>query len=370
MTHTNANPTTGDGGARQNVLCKPNDAEHNRPTTESQTALISTIRAHVAKGDKAADKAEQHYIAAGQHLKALKAAHGGTWAEWERLLKDKVGISTGRASELMQIADGRKTLAELRAEKNETSKIAHAEERSSLNSEEDAGPEEIGNEDDEGRKQPARKRRRRRHTNKTAAGLETAIEIVAAALKKMGTDERMSVLDRILRPIGMVADRAPAKTGDGRCRWVKDDGGRSESGIPRADQAVGDCVARAIAIATQRPYREVHDALVVRSVQHAHVDNSAYGKWVRRRGGVRAFDADHGCSDGAYGSYLESLGWKFTSTKGQRKVHLRADELPPGRLIVRVSRHLVAVIDGVIRDTHDSGGAGRRPVTGYWRAAT
>jgi hypothetical protein len=179
MPHTNTNPPLATAGSAE-VLCKQNAAEHNRPTTETQAALISTIRAHVAKGDKAADKAEQHYIAAGQHLKALKAAHGGTWAEWERLLKDKVGISTGRASELMQIADGRKTLAELRAEKNETSKIAHAEERSSLNSEEDAGPEEIGNEDDDGRKQPAHKRRRRRRTNKTAAGLETAIEIVAA----------------------------------------------------------------------------------------------------------------------------------------------------------------------------------------------
>jgi hypothetical protein len=40
------------------------------------------------------------------------------------------------------------------------------------------------------------------------------------------------------------------------------------------------------------------------------------------------------------------------------------------RLIVHVHRHLVAVIDGVIHDTHDSGGAGRRPVVGYWRAAT
>jgi hypothetical protein len=33
--------------------------------------------------------------------------------------------------------------------------------------------------------------------------------------------------------------------------------------------------------------------------------------------------------------------------------HLRAEELPPGRLIVATSAHLVAVIDGVIYDTHD-----------------
>src|SRR5262249_45511811 len=49
---------------------------------------------------------------------------------------------------------------------------------------------------------------------------------------------------------------------DGRCRWVKDDGGRRKSGIARAagrKDTVGDCVVRAIAIATGRPYRKVHD---------------------------------------------------------------------------------------------------------------
>jgi hypothetical protein len=72
--------------------------------------LIRAIKAHIAKGDKAKDKAEQHYIAAGQHLKTLKAGHGGSWAEWEELLKTKIGIGKSRASELMRIADGRKTV--------------------------------------------------------------------------------------------------------------------------------------------------------------------------------------------------------------------------------------------------------------------
>jgi len=85
-----------------------------------QARLISTIKAHIVRGDKAKEKSDQHYIAAGQHLKALKAAHGGTWVEWEKLLKDKLDIGTGRASELMQIADGRKTVEGLRAEKAES----------------------------------------------------------------------------------------------------------------------------------------------------------------------------------------------------------------------------------------------------------
>src|SRR5262249_48798993 len=61
------------------------------------------------------EKAEQHYIAAGLHLKTLKADHTGNWTNWEKLLKTKIGIGKTRASELMQIADGRKTVEEVRA---------------------------------------------------------------------------------------------------------------------------------------------------------------------------------------------------------------------------------------------------------------
>jgi hypothetical protein len=69
--------------------------------TQSQSQLVRLIKVHIEKGDQAQDKAEQHYIAAGQHLKTLKAQHEGTWAEWEKVLK-KVGIGKSRASELMQ----------------------------------------------------------------------------------------------------------------------------------------------------------------------------------------------------------------------------------------------------------------------------
>jgi hypothetical protein len=160
---------------------------------------------------------------------------------------------------------------------------------------------------------------------------------------------------------------------DGRCRWVKDDGGRRKSGIARAagrKDAAGDCVVRAIAIATERPYCDVHDALTLASVRYVYAGRaSEWSKWAKRRGGVRTFDPDHGCSDEVYAPYLESLGWSCVSPKGQR-VRLRADELPRGRLIVSIHRHLVAVIDHVIHDTHDCGGAGRVPVKDYWTAPT
>ena len=315
-----------------------------------QERLINTIRAHIAKGDHASKKAEQHYIAAGQHLATLKASHAGTWKEWETLLKAKLDISTGRASELMQIADGRKTVEQVRADTNRR-KIEHRKVPSFRNEENE--PIEITN---EAKINALLRRAERARLCARFDGVpnQEAIEAVRRAAEAWS--ELLA---------GMVP--SAAKTGDGRCRWVKDDGGRRRAGF--GSTAVGDCVARAIAIATEKDYREVHDALVVRNVEYAKWDDSAYGKWIRRRGGVRAFDADHGCSKEAYGPYLGSLGWRFTSTKDQR-IRLRADELPPGRLIVHVHRHLVAVIDGVIHDTHDSGGAGRRPVVGYWRAAT
>lgn len=90
----------------------------------NESQLVKTIKAHIAKGDKSAEKAQQHYIAAGQYLKTLKAQHGGTWAEWETLVKEKVGIGKSRASELMQIADGRKTVEDVRADTNKR-KLEH-----------------------------------------------------------------------------------------------------------------------------------------------------------------------------------------------------------------------------------------------------
>jgi hypothetical protein len=89
--------------------------------TTSAAELVSAIKVLIAKGDKASDKAQQFYISAGQHLKVLKSNYTASWSEWEKLLKEKCQISTGRASELMQIADGRKTVAEVRgnaAERN------------------------------------------------------------------------------------------------------------------------------------------------------------------------------------------------------------------------------------------------------------
>jgi len=48
------------------------------------------------------------------------------------------------------------------------------------------------------------------------------------------------------------------------------------------------------------------------------------------------------------------------------KVHLKKDELPGGKLIVNVSKHITAVVDGVINDTFDCSRDETRCVYGYY----
>jgi len=156
--------------------------------------------------------------------------------------------------------------------------------------------------------------------------------------------------------------------------FVENDGGRAAAGFKGQ---TGDCVTRAIAIALAHStdnhedagetYRSVYDALFQSALNdrpHMAKLQLRYGKNARRHASPR-----DGMSRRIYERYLLSLGWKWTPTMkvGQGcTVHLRADELPQGRLVVAVSKHLTAVIDGVIHDTHDPSRGGTRCVYGYY----
>jgi len=138
-------------------------------------------------------------------------------------------------------------------------------------------------------------------------------------------------------------------------RFQYHDGGRAAAGFRGR---TGDCVTRAIAIASGLPYREVYDALNALGKQE-RISPRKTGRSHARTGVYKA----------TIRAYLLSLGWQWTPTMhiGQGcQVHLRADELPTGRLIVSVSRHLTAVIDGVIHDTADPSRHGTRCVYGYY----
>jgi hypothetical protein len=146
--------------------------------------------------------------------------------------------------------------------------------------------------------------------------------------------------------------------------WVYDDGGRATAGFRGQ---VGDCTTRAIAIAAGLSYREVYDDLFER-IQVFAGGRSREAK--RIAGSLYARSPRHGVPRDVSRRYLLEHGWQWVPTMkiGQGcKVHLRADELPGGRLIVSVSHHLVAVIDGVIHDTYDCSRDGTRCVYGYFR---
>lgn len=142
-------------------------------------------------------------------------------------------------------------------------------------------------------------------------------------------------------------------------RFVFNDGGRATAGHRGR---AGDCVTRAIAIGTGKPYQEVFDAL------NTLASSERFGRREKKKS-----NANSGVFRETYERYLKSLGWRWTSTMSIGsgcRVHLRARELPPGPLVVRISRHLTAVVDGVIHDTHDCSRAGRRCVYGYFAPPT
>ena len=125
-------------------------------------------------------------------------------------------------------------------------------------------------------------------------------------------------------------------------RFQYNDGGRAEAGYKGT---AGDCVTRAIAIATGKSYQEVYDAL------NDIGKTERTGK--RKRG---KSSARNGVYKVTYRKYLASIGWQWTPTMligSGCLVHLIDGELPTDRLIVCISRHLTAIVDGVINDTFD-----------------
>lgn len=138
-------------------------------------------------------------------------------------------------------------------------------------------------------------------------------------------------------------------------KYQFNDGGRAAAGYKGETR---DCVTRSIAIATEQPYQQVYDDL--QRLCKAQYTPKFMGKNSPRTGIAKDIVR----------SYLTRMGWTWVPTMqigSGCTVHLRADELPTGRIIVSVSRHLCAVIDGVLNDTFDCTRAGSRCVYGYYK---
>jgi hypothetical protein len=138
--------------------------------------------------------------------------------------------------------------------------------------------------------------------------------------------------------------------------FVKDDGGRKATGF---SGQTGDCTCRAIAIVTGMSYEQVYAELKEIALTERR------SKRRKKRSHPRT-----GMFKATTRRYLTSLGlrWVPTMQIGQGcTVHLRRDELPQkGRLVLSLSKHAAAVIDGVLHDTYDCSRGGTRCVYGYW----
>ena len=124
--------------------------------------------------------------------------------------------------------------------------------------------------------------------------------------------------------------------------FMYNDGGRFAAGFKGF---ANDCVCRSIAIATQIPYRDVYD--IINDV----AKSERAGK--RKRG---KSSARNGVYKATIRKIMAHMGWEWVPTMfvGQGcKVHLCKGELPNGRIIVNLSEHLTAMINGDVHDTGD-----------------
>lgn len=141
-------------------------------------------------------------------------------------------------------------------------------------------------------------------------------------------------------------------------KWVFNDGGRKDAGF---SGTTGDCACRAIATATGCTYHQVYLA-----INHL----AQFERTGKRK--KKVSNARTGVYTQMIPKLLTHLGIAFEWVPCMKigsgcTVHVRADELPTGKLILNLSRHISCMLDGVVHDTYDPSREGTRCVYGYWR---
>ena len=164
-----------------------------------------------------------------------------------------------------------------------------------------------------------------------------------------------------MRPASLSKPKTRYPNGNHALAWRYDDGGRAVAGHP-TDRRYGDCVCRAIAIATNLTYQEVYDDLEA-------------GMRTQRRSKheTRNRDPDHGVNVNRkwFRDYMCELGFVWHPVGRCRRYFVQEAIPLRGRIIVLLHDHVSAVIDGVIHDTyHPAEATTAAPCVrlhGYWR---
>ena len=140
--------------------------------------------------------------------------------------------------------------------------------------------------------------------------------------------------------------------------FIYNDGGRISAGYKELTR---DCVTRAITIAADLDYKFVHDCINRACKQERKY--LGFTRTIIRRVKHGKFNADEGVTRRVIDEFvLGGLCWNWISTVN----HNTFLDLPSkGKLLVLLSNHLVAVIDGVIHDLGNSSYS--RPILGYYQ---
>lgn len=144
-------------------------------------------------------------------------------------------------------------------------------------------------------------------------------------------------------------------------KFVYSDGGRISAGFK--SESARDCVCRSISIASGIPYSEIYGRLS--HGNHTQIKT----KKSSNNSGKKTASAGINTNRKWFKDYMKELGFSWVPTMkigSGCKIHLRDGELPTGRLVVSLSRHFTAVIDGTIYDTHDPSRNGSRCVYRYY----
>lgn len=128
--------------------------------------------------------------------------------------------------------------------------------------------------------------------------------------------------------------------------FIKSDGGRAAAGFKGQ---TGDCAVRAMAIALELDYKACYEEL-------AEANKALTGKKTCRQGIYKETLTE----------VLERYGWKWHAAPKFEGRKARSTDMPSGKVIARMSRHFVAVIDGTVYDSFD---CTNKMVYGYWQAS-
>lgn len=137
--------------------------------------------------------------------------------------------------------------------------------------------------------------------------------------------------------------------------YIFNDGGRAEAGFKGK---TGDCVTRAVAIATGKPYKEVYEFLAENNAKQRITKRSP-----KTSAGVKTARNGINTKRKWFKDWMVGQGYKWVAVASIGTTGILPRDVKHKHCIAKQRRHYVAILDGVVHDTWNSS---ERLVYGYW----